>query len=180
MSFTYMCNINLDSLLTDNQTMSWNWDTGKFSWRFLCQMQNSSNSKIQGKSLWYVKSLQQAMNEHMTNIAYLAAASWELVVISIANWTDFCKASLVLWSTGSTDWISMLVMTRLFWGKWKESFTLRFSSTPNTEALMIFAEFWNKNHNDRQYLHWFLQKAAIPTEVRNISSTVFCFCFFFL
>lgn len=39
----------------------------------------------------------------------LAAASCEFVVISIANWTDFCKESLVLWSTGSTPFISMLV-----------------------------------------------------------------------
>ena len=42
--------------------------------------------------------------------AYLAAASCELVVISMASCTDFCRESLVLWSTGSTDWISMLVM----------------------------------------------------------------------
>ena len=46
-------------------------------------------------------------------ITHHAEASWELVVISVANWTDFCRASCVLWSTGSTDWKSTLVMTRL-------------------------------------------------------------------
>ncbi len=75
---------------------------------------------------------------------HLAAASWEFVVISIASCTDFCRESLVLWSTGSTDWMSMLVMTRLFWVKANLSRTLFFSSTPNTEARMILAEFWNE------------------------------------
>lgn len=74
-------------------------------------------------------------------IIYLAAASWELVVISMASWTDFWRASLVRWSTGSTDWMSMLVTTRLFAGKQKRSRTLFFSSKPNTEARIILAEF---------------------------------------
>lgn len=46
-----------------------------------------------------------------------AAASWELVVISMASWTLFCRASRVRWSTGSTDWMSTLLITRLFWLK---------------------------------------------------------------
>ena len=75
---------------------------------------------------------------------YLAAASCELVVISMASCTDFCRASLVRWSTGSTDWMSMLVTTRLLAGKQKRSRTLAFSSSPNTEARMILAEFYKK------------------------------------
>ena len=50
----------------------------------------------------------------LRQLADLAAASWELVVISMASCTDFCRESRVRWSTGSTDWMSMLVMTRLF------------------------------------------------------------------
>ena len=103
---------------------------------------------------------------------YLAAASWELVVISIANCTDFCKASLVLWSTGSTDWISMLVNTRLFCGNRNLSRTFIFSSSPNTDARMILAEFcwwdgkiqklWKENN---KYRYW--------TRVYNYLWTIF-------
>ena len=57
--------------------------------------------------------------------ADLAEASWELVVISIANCTDFWRESRVLWSTGSTDWISTFVITSRFAVNLKLSFTLK-------------------------------------------------------
>ncbi len=76
--------------------------------------------------------------------SYLAAASCEFVVISIANWTDFCKESRVLWSTGSIVWISILVITRLFCGNKNCFLILLFSSKPKTDALIIDAEFLNK------------------------------------
>ena len=72
---------------------------------------------------------------------HLAVASCELVVISMASCTDFCSASLVRWSTGSTDWMSMLVTTRLLDGNTNLLRTFPFSSKPNTEARMILAEF---------------------------------------
>ena len=75
---------------------------------------------------------------------HLAEASWELVVISMANWTDFCRASRVLWSTGSTDWMSMLVMTRLLAGNSNLLRTFWFSSNPNTDVRMIRAEFYRE------------------------------------
>ena len=77
-------------------------------------------------------------------ISYLAAASCEFVVISMASWTDFCSESRVRWSTGSTACMSILVTTRRFWGKMNSSRTFKFSSNPNTDDLMIFAEFWGK------------------------------------
>lgn len=77
-----------------------------------------------------------------------AAASWELVVISMASWTLFCRASLVLWSTGSTDWMSTLLITRLFWAKRRLGRTASFSSKPNTAEQMIRFEFWTDKAND--------------------------------
>jgi len=74
-------------------------------------------------------------------IPHLAAASWEFVVISMASWTDFWRESRVRWSTGSTAWMSILVTTSLFWGKTNVSRTFMFSSNPNTDDRMIFAEF---------------------------------------
>ena len=79
-----------------------------------------------------------------TIITRLAEASWELVVISMANWTDFCRASRVLWSTGSTDWMSMLVMTRLLAGNSNLFRTFWFSSNPNTDVRIILAEFYKE------------------------------------
>ena len=54
---------------------------------------------------------------HLTKTTY---ASWELVAILIANWIDFCRASHVLQSTSSIDWMLMLVMTSetiIYWIK---------------------------------------------------------------
>jgi len=70
----------------------------------------------------------------------LASASWDLVVISMANCTDFCKASLVRESTGSTDWISMLVMTRLLALNTKRLRGLPSWSVPNTASRIIWAD----------------------------------------
>ena len=87
-------------------------------------------------------------------ITHLAEASWELVVISMANWTDFCSASRVLWSTGSTDWMSMLVMTRLLAGNSNLFRTFWFSSNPNTDVRIILAEFYKaKSQQIMQYTH---------------------------
>ena len=65
-------------------------------------------------------------------------------MISMANWTDFCRASRVLWSTGSTDWMSMLVMTRLLAGNSNLLRTFWFSSNPKTDVRIIRAEFYRK------------------------------------
>ena len=65
----------------------------------------------------------------------------------MASCTDFCRESLVLWSTGSTDWISMLVMYRLFCLNTKLSRTFSFSLRPNTEARITRAEFLWKSSN---------------------------------
>lgn len=59
----------------------------------------------------------------------------------MANWTLFCRASRVLWSTGSTDWMSTLLITSLFWLKHKLDRTAIFSSNPNTAEEMIRFEF---------------------------------------
>ena len=76
--------------------------------------------------------------------SHRAEASCEFVVISMASWTDFCSESRVRWSTGSTDWMSMDVMTRLLAGKTKRSRTFILSSKPNTDERMILAEFWTE------------------------------------
>ena len=73
--------------------------------------------------------------------AHRAAASWELVVISMASWTLFCRASRVRWSTGSTDWMSTLLITSRFWEKHRSERTASFSSKPNTAEKMIRLEF---------------------------------------
>lgn len=88
-------------------------------------------------------------------------ASWELVVISMANWTDFCKASRVRWSTGSTDWMSILVMFRLLAGKVNLFRILWLSSMPNTEVRMIFAEFCRGN--------WFILANFFSYPLKNLS-----------
>lgn len=84
-------------------------------------------------------------------LTYLAAASWELVVISMASWTLRCRASRVLWSTGSTDCTSTLLTTSPFWGKmaWSRGWgrTLLSGplvsrvSKPKTAVRMMRAEF---------------------------------------
>mmetsp|Transcript_139401 Transcript_139401/g.242441 ORF Transcript_139401/g.242441 Transcript_139401/m.242441 type:complete len:258 (+) Transcript_139401:1358-2131(+) len=74
-----------------------------------------------------------------------AAASWDLVVISMASCTDFMRASRVLASTGSTDWISTLVTTRRLFLNSRRSRGLPVALlTPKTAAWMMAAEFlWN-------------------------------------
>lgn len=74
--------------------------------------------------------------------AHRAVASWELVVISMASCTLFCSASRVRWSTGSTDCMSTLLMTRPFWLKRRLGRTASLSSKPKTAVQMIRFEFW--------------------------------------
>lgn len=76
---------------------------------------------------------------------YRAVASCELVVISMASCTLFCKASRVRWSTGSTDWMSTLLITKPFWLKRRLDRTASFSSKPKTDEQMILMEFWKRN-----------------------------------
>ena len=52
-------------------------------------------------------------NPVYTKLSHLTEASWEMVVISMSNWTHSYRASHVLWSTGSTDLMSMLIITKL-------------------------------------------------------------------
>lgn len=85
------------------------------------------------------------------DVTHLAAASWELVVISMASWTLRCRASRVRWSTGSTDCTSTLLTTSPFCGKKARSLALGRAkpseplvsdgSKPKTAARMMRAEF---------------------------------------
>ncbi|TNN40446.1 Myocyte-specific enhancer factor 2C [Liparis tanakae] len=52
--------------------------------------------------------------------------------------------SRVLWSTGSTDWMSTLLMVRWFWEKRRLWRTASFSSKPNTAEQMIRLEFYGR------------------------------------
>ena len=49
-------------------------------------------------------------NPVYTIITHLTEASYELVVISMSNWTHSYRASHVPWSTGSTDWMSVFII----------------------------------------------------------------------
>lgn len=62
----------------------------------------------------------------------------------MASWTLFCRASRVRWSTGSTDWISTLLITSPFWLKRRFDRTASFSSKPNTAEQMIRFEFYRQ------------------------------------
>mmetsp|Transcript_37335 Transcript_37335/g.91511 ORF Transcript_37335/g.91511 Transcript_37335/m.91511 type:complete len:296 (-) Transcript_37335:1084-1971(-) len=80
--------------------------------------------------------------------SWRAVASCDLVVISMASCTDFCSASRVRWSTGSTDWMSMLVITRRFATNTRRSRTFARSSRPNTALRITRAECLWKSSND--------------------------------
>mmetsp|Transcript_89341 Transcript_89341/g.149145 ORF Transcript_89341/g.149145 Transcript_89341/m.149145 type:complete len:261 (-) Transcript_89341:1471-2253(-) len=77
--------------------------------------------------------------------SWRAAASCDLVVISIANCTDFISASRVLGSTGSTPWISTLVTTsRLFLNSSRGLGRPVSRLMPKTAAWMMLDELrWN-------------------------------------
>mmetsp|Transcript_8781 Transcript_8781/g.21693 ORF Transcript_8781/g.21693 Transcript_8781/m.21693 type:complete len:254 (-) Transcript_8781:1299-2060(-) len=77
----------------------------------------------------------------------LAAASCDLVVISIAMYTDFCSESRVDWSTGSIAWMSMLMMATLFASTRSLPRTFPVSSTPKTDERMILADDLWKSSN---------------------------------
>lgn len=62
----------------------------------------------------------------------------------MASWTLFCRASRVRWSTGSTDWMSTLLITSPFWLKRRLDRTASFSSKPNTAEQMILIEFYRQ------------------------------------
>lgn len=74
----------------------------------------------------------------------LAAASWELVAISMASWTLRCSASRVRWSTGSTLWMSTLVTTSPLGTKRRCSRSRPPSSKPKTAEQMRRLEFWGQ------------------------------------
>ena len=124
--------------------------------RLMLSCSNLSTSSLNNKLTINSDNLHHAYiyNTHciLRIITYLAEASWELVVISMAEWTDFFITSRVLWSTGSTDWMSILVMTRLLAGNSNLFRTFWFSSNPNTDVRIILTEFYketpqpNKQH----------------------------------
>ena len=70
----------------------------------------------------------------------------------MASWTDFCRASRVLWSTGSNDLMSMLVMTKLVAGNSNLFRTFWLSSNPNTDVQMIQAEFYEGKQSHVNYI----------------------------
>lgn len=99
----------------------------------------------------------------------LAAASWELVAISIASWTLRCRASRVRWSTGSTLWMSTLVTTSPLGAKRSCSRKRPLSSKPNTAEQMRRFEFWGHWGHQRhlgmlrllgQWGHWGTYRAS--------------------
>ena len=49
-------------------------------------------------------------NPIYTIITHLTEASWEFIVISMSNWIHSYRASHVLWSTGSINWMLMLLI----------------------------------------------------------------------
>lgn len=100
----------------------------------------------------------------------LAAASWELVAISIASWTLRCRASRVRWSTGSTLWMSTLVTTSPLGAKQSCSRKCPLSSKPNTAEQMRRFEFWghwgHQHHLGMlrplgQWGHWGTYRASL-------------------
>ena len=116
----------------------------------LCACSSSSSRRdfsASDSSVIFCRSNRPRASCSTRSASCLAEASWELVVISIASCTDFCSESLVRWSTGSTDWMSMEVMTSWFCGKMKRSRTFMLASSPNTEERIILAEFLWKSSN---------------------------------
>mmetsp|Transcript_43992 Transcript_43992/g.76027 ORF Transcript_43992/g.76027 Transcript_43992/m.76027 type:complete len:347 (+) Transcript_43992:453-1493(+) len=93
--------------------------------------------------------------------SWRARASWLLVVISMAICTLFCSESRVSSSTGSTLWMSTLVMTRLLAQNTRLPLILPISSSPKTETRITRAECL-----------WKLSKVSMATAPRTREAMV--------
>lgn len=128
---------------------------------FIASRPNMKHSKLQTR-VFQPFTTEPQQRRNMTRIVninhqhrdhpYLAVASCELVVISMASCTDLMSASRVRWSTGSTDWMSIEVTAKLFCGKSNRSRTLLFSSKPNTDERMMRDEFCNESRDNFHHL----------------------------